>query len=119
MVAEDMKSIREMIGDSKEFQTFVYTPGIAADQKMAAVEQIGKKMSPMSKNFLMLLVENRRMDLVMKMVDSFDELYREEKGISVAKVITASEVTSAQKTSIKKAVEAVNPGKQLTFEYEI
>ena len=83
-----MKSIREMVGDSKEFQTFVYTPGIAADEKMAAVTQISKKMSPMSQNFLMLLVENKRLDLVSKMIDSFEELYREEKGIKVAKVVT-------------------------------
>merc|ERR1712118_8193 len=94
-VAEDMKSIREMVGDSKEFQTFVYTPGIAADEKMAAVTQISK------------------------MMDSFEELYREEKGIKVAKVVTAAEITSAQKQAISKAVSAVEPGKQITFEYEV
>jgi F-type H+-transporting ATPase subunit delta len=118
-VAEDMKNIREMVGDSKEFRTFVYTPGIAADEKMAAVAQISKKMSPMSQNFLMLLVENKRMDLVTKMIDSFEELYREEKGIKVAKVVTAAEITTAQKKSITQAVQAVEPGKQLTFEYEV
>jgi ATP synthase F1 delta subunit len=118
-VAEDMKGIKEMISESKEFQTFVYTPGIAADQKIAAVKQITKKMSPMSQNFLMLLVENKRMGLVTKMVDSFEELYREEKGIKVAKVVTAAEVTTAQKKAITQAVQAVEPGKQLTFEYEV
>merc|ERR1711924_530490 len=108
-VAEDMKSIREMVGDSKEFQTFVYTPGIAADEKMAAVSQISKKMSPMSQNFLMLLVENKRLDLVSKMIDSFEELYREEKGIKVAKGVTAAEITSAQKQAISKAVSRWSP----------
>lgn len=118
-VAEDMKSVREMLGESKEFRTFVYTPGIAADQKTAAVKQIAKKMNPMSQNFLMLLIENKRLDLVTKMIDSFEELYREEKGIKVAKVVTASDITTAQKKSITQAVQAVEPGAQLTFEYEV
>merc|ERR1719271_1216165 len=91
----------------------------AADDKMAAVTQITKKMSPMSQNFLLLLVENKRLDMVTKMVDSFEELYRDEKGIKVAKVVTAAEITSAQKSAITKAVQAVEPKAQLTFEYEI
>merc|ERR1719353_2391727 len=114
-----MKNVKEMVGDSKEFRTFVYTPGIPADQKIAAVKQFSKKMQPMSQNFLMLLVENKRMDLVTKMIDSFEELYREEKGIKVTKVVTAAEITTAQKKSITQAVQAVEPGKQLTFEYEV
>merc|ERR1719247_599064 len=118
-VAEDMKSVKEMIAESKEFRTFVYTPGIAGDEKIAAVKQLGKKMSPMSQNFLMLLVENKRMDLVLKMADSFEELYREEKGIKVAKVVTAADITTAQKKAITQAVQAVEPGAQLTFEYEV
>merc|ERR1712216_696688 len=74
-VYADMTSVRSYYKESSDFKLFVETPGISVDQKNAALKAIGKGFNPLSVNFLGLLLENKRLGLVSKMVDQFEELY--------------------------------------------
>merc|ERR1719161_383910 len=119
-VYDDMTTIRSAYLESADFKLFVDTPGIKPEQKAAALTAVAKGFSPLSQNFLQLLVENKRIDLVKRMVDEFEKSFQEEKGIVVCKVQTAAQISDKQKKSIVSAMQArAEKGKQLQFEYDV
>merc|ERR1711924_315351 len=84
------------------------------------LKAIGKGFSPLSMNFLQLLVENKRIDMVKRMVDRFEEHYQTEKGIVVCKVLTAAQISDKQKKAITAAMQArAEKGAQLQFEWDL
>merc|ERR1712098_563489 len=96
----DLGDMRSLLQESKDFKTFIETPGISPGEKMSALAGISKGWSsPLSTNFLYLLVENKRLSLLRKMVDAFEEFYRAEKGIILCSVSSAGEININQKKS--------------------
>lgn len=58
-------------------------------------------------NFLLLLVDKRRIALLEAIEEDFHRLSNEERGIVVADVTTAGQATAAQKSAIEKKLAAV------------
>merc|ERR1740117_489321 len=111
-----------MMKESKEFKVMVETPGIVPDSKIKAIEAIGQKagMDPSVINFMKVLVENKRMKLLAKMIDMFETFYNAEKGNVMCQVTSASELSAAQKGEVKTAMQArVEKGSTLILEYNV
>merc|ERR1712110_917467 len=94
--------------ESQEFKTVVEMPGINPESKVKALEQICQKagMDGAVLNFLKVLVENKRMHKLEKMIDLFEEFYRAEKGLVLCNVTSASALSSKAQGEVKKAMEA-------------
>lgn len=118
----ELTQIRSFINESQEFKLFVETPGVQPEQKNAVLDAITAKYgySPVTGNFLKVLVENRRINRLEKMIDSFEEFYRAEKGQVLCKVMSAQELSSAQKDQVQKALQArAGKDSKLILEYEV
>merc|ERR1711862_730149 len=96
-----------MMEESPQFKLMVETPGIQPDMKIAALEQVCKKVGtdPATLNFIKVLIENKRMHLLAKMIDMFEMFYRAEKGLILCKVTSAQTLTGAQQGDVKKSME--------------
>merc|ERR1711879_523257 len=67
-----------------------------------------------------VLIENKRMHLLSKMIDMFESFYRAEKGYVPCKVISASALSSSQQAEVKKAMEKrAEKGSTLILEYDV
>merc|ERR1719386_81217 len=67
-----------------------------------------------------LLLENKRFEMVKKMVDQFEDRYREEKGIVLCQILSAQELTAPQKQEVQKAAKAkAAKGQTLEFKFEV
>uniref|UniRef100_A0A7S4QDZ4 Uncharacterized protein n=1 Tax=Alexandrium monilatum TaxID=311494 RepID=A0A7S4QDZ4_9DINO len=95
----DLSALRSMMQESKEFKLMVETPGIDPESKVAAFESICQKATIDTSvlNFLKVLIENKRMHLLLRMIDLFEGFYRAEKGLVVCKVTSAQALSSTQK----------------------
>merc|ERR1712187_721097 len=83
-------------------------------------ETVCKKIGtdPSTLNFLKVLIENKRMHLLAKMIDMFETFYRAEKGLVLCKVTSAQPLTSSQQAEVKKAMEKrAEKGSTLLMEY--
>lgn len=119
-VQKDLTAIRDMMNDSKDFKLMVETPGIDPESKVAALEAVCQKAGtePTVVSFLKVLVENKRMHLLGRMIDLFEAFYRAEKGMMLCKVTSAAPLTSDQQQKVKQAMEArAGKGAQLIMEY--
>merc|ERR1719316_355319 len=109
-----------MMKDSAEFKVMVETPGIQPEAKIKAIEAVCSKatIDPSVLNFLKVLVENKRLYMLAKMIDMFETFYRAEKGLVLCQVTSASELSAAQKAEVKAAMEKrVEKGSTLILEY--
>merc|ERR1719277_2067724 len=117
----DLAALKEMMAESKEFKLMVETPGIQPEMKSAALEQVCSKIGtdPATLNFLKVLIENKRMHLLAKMIDMFEMFYRAEKGLVLCKVTSAGPLNASAQASVKKAMESrAEQGATLIMEYD-
>merc|ERR1711907_741311 len=100
----------------------VETPGIQPEQKVAALEAICAKAGTDAAvvNFLKVLVENKRMYKLPKMIDIFEAFYRAEKGLVLCKVTSAGALSSSAQADVKKAMESrAEKGSTLIMEWDV
>merc|ERR1712048_385447 len=118
----DLAALKGMMSESKEFKLMVETPGIQPEAKAAALESVCKKVGTDAStvNFLKVLIENKRMHLLGKMIDMFEMFYRAEKGLVLCKVTSAGPLNSTAQDSVKKAMEKrAEAGATLIMEYDV
>merc|ERR1712232_498922 len=73
---------------------------------------------PATLNFLKVLIENKRMHLLAKMIDLFETFYRAEKGLVLCKVTSAVPLTTVEQTEVKEAMQKrAEQGSTLIMEY--
>jgi len=119
-VYNDLVSIRAMMEESPEFKLMIETPGIDPESKVNALEDICGQadLDSAVMNFMKVLVENKRMYLLVRMIDMYEAFYRAEMGLVVCKVTSASPLTDSQQMQVKAAMEKrAEPGSTLIMEY--
>merc|ERR1719401_2351953 len=119
-VYQDMSGLRSMMEESKDFKLLVETPGIDPESKVAGLESVCKKAGADGAvlNFLKVLVENKRIYMLLRVVDLFEVFYRAEKGLVPCKVTSAKPLSSSQQAEVKKAMEKrAEKGSTLIMEY--
>merc|ERR1740138_1270865 len=111
-----------MMKESQEFKLMVETPGIDPASKVGAFESICKTAGTDGAvvNFLKVLVENKRIHKLPRMIDLFEAFYRAEKGLVLCQVSSAAELTSSQKSAVKDAMQKrAEKGATLIMEYSV
>jgi len=121
-VYDDLVQLRTLMQESKDFKMLILTPGIQPDVKISTLEAVCKKMGTDAAviNFLKVLIDNRRLQKLPKMVDLYESIYRAEKGLVLCKVASAVELSKAQQSDVKKAMEKrAAKGSTLQMEFSV
>lgn len=117
----DLVGLRSMISESADFKLFVETPGIDPESKIASIQAICNKAGydDSVANFMKVLVENKRLKSLPRMIDLYEVFYRAEKGLISCTVTSAAELTSAQKKATEAALKKrAGAGATLIMEYD-
>ncbi|MCK5824000.1 MAG: ATP synthase F1 subunit delta [Ichthyobacteriaceae bacterium] len=118
-VYQDMLLVKNTLEENKNFLDYIESPIVKTSAKLEIAEKIfSGKINELSLNFLQLLGKNGREGSYRKIVKRFVFLYDEIKGIEVAKVISAKELTDDQFNRIKMQVAKIT-GKIIDMEIEI
>ena len=101
----DLDAIRKFAVSDPSFRLFLETPGIKRDQKQNVVDDICKatKADDLTRNFLSLLLENRRLADLAKIVDTFEEYYRKELGQVMCTVTSSADLSIVQRKQVEEA----------------
>jgi len=119
-VYDDLAAIRTMMEESSDFKLMVETPGIDPESKLNALGDISSQanLDPAVMNFLKVLIENRRMHLLVRMIDMYETFYRAEMGLVVCKVTSSEPLSDSQKMTVKTSMERrADPGSTLIMEH--
>ena len=103
---------------SVELRNFLSSPAVPKPAKQAVIEKLGARLrlDPAVRNFLFVIVDNRRMDLLGEIRQAFEgELYA-RLGIAEAEVTSARELTSQEKKDLTGTLARLT-GKRIEARY--
>lgn len=119
-VAQDINDIEAMLNDSKDMQLFVKSPLISASEKSKTVEAIASKakLQDITTNFLKLLAENGRLDMIILMIKAVRKEISVRRGEVVADVKSAFPLDAKQQQDLQAALKKA-VGKEIAINVEI
>lgn len=108
----DMSLVQRTTSDNRELAVMLKSPVINTDKKVAILEAIyGKALSKPTMLFLTLITEKRREGAIAEIATEFVAQYKVLKGITTAKVTSATVLADDAKKKILALVEKEVGGK--------
>lgn len=105
---------------SHEMQSVIRNPFVPEKTQYELVYACFPKANHEEKNFIHLLVKNKRLDIVENILSSYQEKKRVKNRQVLAVVTTAYETTSAQKEAIERYVgRLIEKDQKLVCEYNV
>lgn len=117
---EDVRSLLSLLQESTELSQFLANPLTKAEAKKGVLRQIGgDQIHPYVLNFLLLLVDRRRIVFLQEILKQFQALQRKLKQIVLAEVTSAVELTEAQQHTVREKVVAMTGAREVELETRI
>jgi F-type H+-transporting ATPase subunit delta len=105
-VGDDLAEIQQTLKGSREFQLFLKSPVIKKEKKRQVVEAVfGKSVQPLTLQFLSLLLEKEREDVLASIIEAFFRMQDEALGIVNVHVNAATELSSQQLAQLERRFE--------------
>ena len=119
-IGAGLTSFAEMFRDSAELRNCLETPAVSAQKKQAVVAELVRQAAIHAevKNFLFVLVDHGRMNLLGEIQEAFRAEVNSRMGIVEAEVVSARELSREEKSQLKKALEQVT-GKKVEAHYRM
>lgn len=105
-VEADLKSLKAMLGESRDLRVLLSSPAFGSEDKgkgLAAIA-VKAKLDPTTRKFLGLLAANGRAGAVASVITAFEALSAEQRGVVAAEVVTALPLTAAQSKGVAAAL---------------
>jgi F-type H+-transporting ATPase subunit delta len=113
-VGEDVASLLNLLENSNELKLFLESPVVQSEAKKAVLRQIGgDQLHPYTINFLMILVDRRRILFLEGILQQFQTLLRKFKQTVLAEVTSAVELTDAQRQSVSEKVKTMTGAREV------
>lgn len=98
---QELQEIQTVFASYPDLERLLYHPQIQDSDKKDMIQQIfDGQVSPLILNFMLLLVDKGRIDLFKGMVEYYQRLEREARGILEVRVETAFELTSDDRVKL-------------------
>jgi F-type H+-transporting ATPase subunit delta len=105
---------------STELRTFLASPAVTIDAKHAVIEKIIAQLgaSRILRNFLFIIADSHRTQLIPEIIASFQQVLRQRQGIAEAEISSAVELSAAQKTEFANTLARLT-GKKIETKYSL
>ena len=119
IVSADLEMIHNLLKDSEDFNGFVKNPLISANERAKILKQIfEEKLSEISYNFLSMVNDKNRLNVLEEIVESFQAFVKKNSGIVEGELLSAIELNKTQVERIKDNVEQLT-GKSVVLKQQI
>ncbi len=106
-VWDDLKSLNQIIQDSFELTHFLEDPLLSAERKSSILAILLKdKLDRLTYQFVVFLVEKKRITLLQPCCAAFDDLYYQHNEILRVSIISAKALSDEQTVSINSKLKA-------------
>lgn len=114
----EVNALAQALTVSTELRIALETPSVPSSQKLKVLDAIVAKVgaSPVSRNFLAVLVQNRRIAALGEIARLFEVEMNERRGFSEAEVTSWRELGDDEKRALTSSLEAAT-GKKIRARY--
>ncbi len=117
---ESFRVLESLLEQSQDFRDFVMNPIINAESKKSVLRQVmGDDTNPYLINFLMLLVDKRRIIFLEQIAGQYLELLRKLNQTVLAEVTAARELSEAQTQAIIDRVKSLSNARNVEIKTSI
>jgi len=107
-LAAELNSLDHLLEKSRELRECLLNPFISGERKMAVIEELfARTFSPLTRDFLRLLIEKHREALLADITRRMNELLRESQGILSVHLTSARTLTPEQESTIRQRLARV------------
>ena len=106
-IESDMKALSSAIAESADLKSFLRSPVYSAEEKSGAILAISDKagFSGLTRNFLALVAQNRRLFALEEMLTAFFAKMSEHRGEVSAEAISAAPLNEDQTKRLRGEIE--------------
>lgn len=114
------RDIESLMEESTEFSDFVANPVVNPEAKKEVLKQVmGQGANPYFVNFLMLLVDKRRIIFLKEIAAQFSALLRKLNNVVLAEVTSATELNDGQKQALVDRVKGITDASDVELKITI
>lgn len=118
--SENVSTTLSLLDSSPELENFLVYPFTKADDKKAVVRQLlESEVHPFFLNFLLLLIDRRRIFLVEGICKQYRVLLRKLKNAVLAEVTSTIELNDSQRASVIEKVKELSSAAEVELETKI
>lgn len=111
---QECRDLENLLEESSEFRDFILNPVIKADDKKSVIKKVlDKNANAYLMNFLMLLVDKRRIVFLPAIIAQYLTLLRKLNQTVLAEVTSTKELSSDQTEAIVNKVKAMTKAKSV------
>ncbi len=119
-IAEDMSFLDDALEASDDLSSFLANPILPDDAKKEVLRQVAsEQVHPYTLNFLMLLVDRKRILLLGDVCKRYKELLRKLNQIVLAEVVSAVSISDEQKDAVRQKVIDITGARAVDLETSI
>jgi F-type H+-transporting ATPase subunit delta len=118
-VLSDLGEFVDGLHDSEELRLFFYGGQIPERQKRRALDGLTEGMRTQATNFLKVLVDNGREEILEEVFARYEELVKEHLGRIEVGVTTAVELSEEQRDRLKERLGDVLEGREIILETNV
>ena len=115
-VLEDLKEFVGALSDSEELRLFFYGGQIPEREKRRALDALTENMKLSTSNFLKVLSDNGREEILEDVLLRYEELVKEHLGRVEVEVTTAVELSEEELDRIKERIGRVLEGREVILQ---
>jgi len=105
---------------SAELRNFLASPAVSKAEKRGVAEKISARLgaSKIVRNFLFVVIDHQRTQLLSEIFESFQEVVRQRQGIAEAEIFSPTALNDAQKKEMTQALERLT-GKKVEAKFSL
>ncbi|WP_206811212.1 F0F1 ATP synthase subunit delta [Paradesulfitobacterium ferrireducens] len=118
-IQEELQGLTELVQSNTEVEQVLYHPHISLTEKKSLMDKlVGDQVGETVRNFLHLLIDRRRQNLLPLIVREFTQLADDKRQVIEAKVLSAVSLTPSQEERLKKELSRLT-GKDVRLVSEL
>jgi F-type H+-transporting ATPase subunit delta len=116
----ELRYFEAAMSASPELTNVLITPAVPVGRKRAVVERLAGllKLSPITRNFILVLIDKRRVPLLPEIIQSFETVADERLGFARADVASALELDDTHRDLLTARLEGIT-GKRIRARYSV
>jgi F-type H+-transporting ATPase subunit delta len=119
-VTAELRAFAGALGESQELRTVMSSPAVPPSRKRSVIGKIAARLnfSGVTRNFLFVLTDHRRMEALGDIVEQFEILLDERLGFVRADVKSAAPLAESQRAAVAAQLARLT-GKQVRARYAV
>lgn len=116
---EDVRALLSLLENSEQLRDFLANPFVSVEDKKAVLQRVAGEVNPYLRNFLLLLIDRKRILLLKDICQQFLAILRQLNQTVLAEVISAVDLTDEQQQAVRQKVIEMTNAREVELDTKI